>query len=96
MLNLSVDIDKMAPELISLVEKASHFQEQWQQSSILKQMIQRYYSLPRIEKSLGNINCLLTCLCVRASLIDHKNKRDTSLKNLTKGNREYGYEWVRD
>ncbi len=48
---MSVDIDKTARQLISLLEKASRFQEQWQQSAILKQMIQRYYRFMQLKAS---------------------------------------------
>ncbi len=50
-IKLSVDIDKTAPQLISLLRKASTFQEQWQQSAILKQMIQRYYRFMQLKAS---------------------------------------------
>lgn len=50
-IKLSVDIDKMALELISLLEKASIFQEQWQQSVVFKQMIQRYYRFMSLKSS---------------------------------------------
>ncbi len=50
-IKLSVDIDKTAPELISLLEKASPFQEQWQQSVVFKQIIQRYYRFMRLKSS---------------------------------------------
>ncbi len=48
---MTVDIDKTVPALISLLEKASHFQEQWQQSIVLKQMIQRYYRFMQLKAS---------------------------------------------
>ena len=53
-----MDIDKTAPELISLLKKASSFQEQWHQSSVLKQMIQRYYRFMQL-KALHPPNTLL-------------------------------------
>ncbi len=48
---MKVNIDKTAPALISLLEKASRFQEQLQQSYILKQMIQRYYRFMQLKAS---------------------------------------------
>ncbi len=57
-IKLSVDIDKTAPELISLLEKASPFQEQWQQSVVFKQIIQRYYRFMQL-KSSNSSNILL-------------------------------------
>ncbi|CAF2995915.1 unnamed protein product [Rotaria sp. Silwood2] len=51
-IELSVDIDKISPELISLLEKISRFQEQWQESIILKQMIKRYYQFMQLKASL--------------------------------------------
>ncbi len=51
---MSVDIDKTTPELVALLEKASSFQEQWQQSAILKQMIQRYYRFMQLKTSHPN------------------------------------------
>ena len=54
-IELSVDIDKTARELISLLEKASKFQDQWRQSSIIKQMITRYYRFMQLKASYPNI-----------------------------------------
>jgi hypothetical protein len=48
-INLSVDIEKIARELIRLLEKASKFQQQWHQSPILKQMITRYYRFMQLK-----------------------------------------------
>ncbi len=48
---MSVDIDKTTPQLISLSKKASRSQEQWQQSAILKQMIQKYYRFIQLKAS---------------------------------------------
>ncbi|CAF2574018.1 unnamed protein product [Rotaria sp. Silwood2] len=50
-IKLSVNIDDTARELIKLLEKASKFQAQWQQSSILKQMIIRYYRFMQLKAS---------------------------------------------
>ncbi|CAF1569213.1 unnamed protein product [Rotaria sordida] len=50
-IELSVNIEDTARELIKLLEKASKFQEQWQQSSILKQMIIIYYRFMRLKAS---------------------------------------------
>jgi hypothetical protein len=52
---LSVDIDKTARELISLFKKASQFQVKWSKSSILKQMITRYYRFMQLKASYPNI-----------------------------------------
>ncbi|UJR07065.1 hypothetical protein I4U23_011353 [Adineta vaga] len=48
-IQLSVDIDKTAPELISLSEKTAAFLKQWFSPSILKQMIQRYYRFMQLK-----------------------------------------------
>ncbi|CAF3913285.1 unnamed protein product [Rotaria sordida] len=48
-INLSVDIDKMVRQLISLWGKASYSQQKWQHSHILKQMIQRYYRFMQLK-----------------------------------------------
>ncbi|CAF1026897.1 unnamed protein product [Adineta steineri] len=50
-IELLVNIDTTARELIQLLEKASKFQEQWQQAPILKQMITRYYRFMRLKAS---------------------------------------------
>jgi len=50
-IKLSVNLDKTVPELISLLEKASPFQEQWQQSVVFKQIIQRYYRFMQLKSS---------------------------------------------
>ncbi|CAF3948786.1 unnamed protein product [Rotaria sordida] len=50
-IELSVNIEDTARELIKLLEKVSKFQEQWQQSSILKQMIIRYYRFMQLKAS---------------------------------------------
>ncbi|CAF1382366.1 unnamed protein product [Rotaria sordida] len=50
-IELSVNIEDTARELIELLEKASKFQEQWQQSSILKQIIIRYYRFMQLKAS---------------------------------------------
>jgi len=55
---LSVNIDRTAPELISLLEKTSHFQQKWKESIILKQMIKRYYQFMQLKSSLP-MNILL-------------------------------------
>lgn len=50
-MNFSVDLDRTAPELISLLKKASSLQERWQQPAIFKQMIQRYYRFLQLKSS---------------------------------------------
>ncbi|CAF5111783.1 unnamed protein product, partial [Rotaria sp. Silwood1] len=50
-IQLSVDLDKTAHKLISLLEKTSKFRNQWRKSVILQQMIRRYYRF-MILKSL--------------------------------------------
>ena len=57
-IELSVDVDKTARELISLLEKASKFQAEWRQSEIIKQMITRYYRFMQLKASCPN-NILL-------------------------------------
>ncbi|CAF1120500.1 unnamed protein product [Didymodactylos carnosus] len=42
-INLSVDIERIAGELLSLLEKAIPFQLKWRQTDITKQMITRHY-----------------------------------------------------
>jgi hypothetical protein len=54
-IELSVDIDQTARELISFLEKASKFQAEWRQSSIIKQMITRYYRFMQLKASYPNI-----------------------------------------
>ena len=54
-IELSVDIDKTARELISLLGKASKFQHQWRQSSSIKQIITRYYRFMQLKASFPNI-----------------------------------------
>ncbi|CAF4835582.1 unnamed protein product [Rotaria sp. Silwood1] len=48
-IQLSVDIDKTAHVLISLLEKASNFQKKWRKSVILRQMIRRYYRFMQLK-----------------------------------------------
>ncbi|CAF1430270.1 unnamed protein product [Rotaria sordida] len=50
-IELSVDIEKTARELIKLLEKALKFQQQWQQPSIVKHMITRYYRFMQLKAS---------------------------------------------
>ncbi|CAF3929083.1 unnamed protein product [Adineta steineri] len=50
-IELSVNIDTTARELVQLLEKASKFQEQWQRPPVLKQMITRYYRFMRLKAS---------------------------------------------
>jgi hypothetical protein len=50
-IELSVDIDRTAPELISLLEKASDFQVDWRQLAIVRQMITRYYRFMQLKAS---------------------------------------------
>ncbi|CAF1009309.1 unnamed protein product [Rotaria sordida] len=57
-IELSVDVEKTARELISLLKKASPFQTEWRQSSIIKQMITRYYRFMQLKASCPN-NILL-------------------------------------
>jgi hypothetical protein len=54
-IELSVDVDKTARELISLLEKASKFKDEWRQSSVVKQMITRYYRFIQLKASFPNI-----------------------------------------
>lgn len=58
---MSVDVDKTAVELISLLEKASKFQPEWRQSSIIKQMITRYFHFMQLKASYPN-NLLIPTL----------------------------------
>ena len=51
LIELSVNIDKTAVELISLLEKASKFQETWRQSLTIKQMLTRYYRFLQLKSS---------------------------------------------
>jgi hypothetical protein len=46
---MSVDFDKTARALISLLEKTSEFKHQWDKSWILKQMIRRYYRFMQLK-----------------------------------------------
>jgi hypothetical protein len=56
---LSVDLDKTIFELLSLLEKVSEFQVYWyQQPTIIKQMIFRYYRFMKL-KALSPFNILL-------------------------------------
>ncbi|CAF1181428.1 unnamed protein product [Rotaria magnacalcarata] len=57
-IELSVDVDRTARELISLLEKASQFQAEWRQSCIIKQMITRYYRFMQLKATCPN-NILL-------------------------------------
>ncbi|CAF4731189.1 unnamed protein product [Rotaria sp. Silwood1] len=61
-IELSVDVDKTARELISLLEKASQFQAEWRQSSIIKQMITRYYRFMQLKASCPNNTLLIPTL----------------------------------
>jgi hypothetical protein len=55
-IQLSVDLDRTLPELISLFEKASLFQVYWYQPIVIKQMILRYYRFMKLKAvSLSNI-----------------------------------------
>ena len=44
-------MDRTARALIALLEKVSNCPQQWQQSSVLKQMIQRYYRFMQLKAS---------------------------------------------
>jgi hypothetical protein len=55
---LSVNIDRTALELISLLEKISRFQQQRKELIVLKQMIKRYYQFMQLKSSLP-LNILL-------------------------------------
>ncbi|CAF0905170.1 unnamed protein product [Adineta steineri] len=57
-IDLSVDVNRTALELISLLKKALQFQPQWRQSSIIKQMMRRYYRFMQLKASSPN-NILL-------------------------------------
>ncbi|CAF4804971.1 unnamed protein product [Rotaria socialis] len=48
-ITLSVDIDKTAHQLISLLEKVCKYQDKWYQPAILKQMITRYYRFMQLK-----------------------------------------------
>jgi hypothetical protein len=61
-IELSVDLDKTAPELISLLKKASQFQAEWRQSSIIQQMINRYYRFMQLKASYPNHILLIPTL----------------------------------
>jgi hypothetical protein len=61
-INLSVDIKTTAIELISLLKKASSFQQQWHQPAILKQMIQRYYRFMQLKSSQPSNAFLISTL----------------------------------
>lgn len=61
-IELSVDVDKTACELISLLEKASKFQTEWRQSSIIKQMIKRYYRFMQLKANCPNNTLLIPTL----------------------------------
>ncbi|CAF0797512.1 unnamed protein product, partial [Rotaria sordida] len=50
-IELSVDIDRTAPELISLLEKASNFKVDWYRPAIIRQMIMRYYQFMQLKAS---------------------------------------------
>ncbi|CAF3379892.1 unnamed protein product [Rotaria sp. Silwood2] len=61
-IELSVDVDRTALELISLLEKASQCQTEWRQSSIIKQMITRYYRFMQLKASCPNNILLIATL----------------------------------
>lgn len=50
-----MDLDKTARELISLLEKASKYKEEWRQSPVIKQMMIRYYRFLQLKSSYPNI-----------------------------------------
>ena len=58
LIELSVDVMKTARELIGLLEKAAPFQNEWRKSSVVKQMITRYYRFMQLKASAPN-NVLL-------------------------------------
>ena len=51
-IELSVDLDRTAPELISLLTKASKFQAQWRLPGVPRQMITRYYRFMQLKASM--------------------------------------------
>jgi hypothetical protein len=53
-----VDLDRTAPELISLLTKASEFQAQWRLAGVPRQMITRYYRFMQLKASMP-VNTLL-------------------------------------
>lgn len=57
-IELSVDVKRTASELISLLEKASKFQDQWRKPAVVQQMIRRYYRFMQLKASLPS-NLLL-------------------------------------
>ncbi|UJR10791.1 hypothetical protein I4U23_014978 [Adineta vaga] len=57
-ITLSVNLDKTACELISLLQKATPFQDKWRESSVIKQMITRYYRFMQLKAASPN-NLLL-------------------------------------
>jgi hypothetical protein len=48
-IELSIDIGKIVPELLSLFKKASLFHTQWYQPVVIKQMILRYYRFMKLK-----------------------------------------------
>ncbi|CAF2745557.1 unnamed protein product [Rotaria sp. Silwood2] len=50
-IELSVDIDRTAPELISLLEKACDVEVDWRRPEIIRQMIMRYYRFMQLKAS---------------------------------------------
>lgn len=48
---MTVDLEKTARELLSLLKKASSFQEEWRKPTIVKQMILRYYRFMKLKAS---------------------------------------------
>ncbi|CAF3671234.1 unnamed protein product [Rotaria sp. Silwood1] len=61
-IEISVDLDKTTRELKSLLEKASHFQAEWRPSSIIKQMITRYYRFMQLKASCPTSTLLIPTL----------------------------------
>ncbi|CAF1067084.1 unnamed protein product [Adineta ricciae] len=61
-IDLSVDINKMAKELLSLLEKAEQFKAEWRKSSVIKRMITRYYRFMQLKASMPNSVLLIPTL----------------------------------
>ena len=51
-ISISVDLDRTAQELISLLTKASKFQDQWRLPAVPRQMITRYFRFMQLKATL--------------------------------------------
>ena len=61
-ITFSVDINQSARQLISLLEKTISFREKYEQSAVLKQMIQRYYRFLQLKASQPENTLLIPTL----------------------------------